>query len=111
MSNTLVLTDHFNYFLYDVPTDMRKSFSGLEGIVKKNLQREMNEQDVYVFLNKALTHIKIFIYSKRKFTLIYERLHKGTFKIPSTAPQKSTTQLSANELLMIIRGIHLNSWK
>ncbi|SRR6266496_909144 len=111
MSNILVLTDHFNYYLYEAPTDMRKSFAGLEGIVKKSLKREMNEQDVYVFLNKALTHIKIFSYSKRKFTLIYERLHKGTFKIPHTTSKKATLQLSANELLMIIKGIHLNGLK
>ena|ERR1700730_4472892 len=111
MSNILVLTDHFNYFLYEAPTDMRKSFNGLEGIVKKSLKREMNEQDVYVFLNKQLTHIKIFSYSKRKFTLIYEKLHKGTFKISRTADKKGTVQLMANELLMVIRGIHLDATK
>jgi hypothetical protein len=55
-----------------------KSFAGLEGIVKKILKREMNEQDMYVFLNRQLTHIKIFGFSKRKFTLIYEKLRKPT---------------------------------
>jgi hypothetical protein len=111
MSSMFLFTDHHKYFLYEAPTDMRKSFAGLEGIVKKILKREMNEQDMYVFLNRQLTHIKIFGFSKRKFTLIYEKLHKGTFKTPSTGTKKGTIQLSANELLMIVRGIHLGSSK
>ena len=111
MSSLILFTDHHNYFLYEAPTDMRKSFAGLEGIVKKTLKREMNEQDMYVFLNRQLTHIKILGYSKRKFTLIYEKLHKGTFKTPSVTGKKGTVQLSANELLMIIRALHLNNVK
>jgi transposase len=111
MSSLFLFTDHHHYFLYEAPTDMRKSFAGLEGIVKKMLNREMNEQDMYVFLNRQLTHIKILGYSKRKFSLIYEKLHKGTFKTPYTSDKKGTIQLSANELLMIIRGIHLNNGK
>ncbi len=33
---------------------MNKSFNGLEGLVKEKLKREMNEQDMFVFLNKQL---------------------------------------------------------
>ncbi len=40
----------------------------------------MNEQDMFVFFNKHMTHIKIFGYTKRKYSLIYERLHRGTSK-------------------------------
>jgi hypothetical protein len=90
---------------------MNKSFSGLEGLVKRELKREMNEKDVYVFLNRQLTHIKIFSYSKRKFTLVYEKLHRGTFKIKHTGNNKTAIQLSANELIKIIRGIHLGDPK
>ena len=110
MSNMFLFTDHYNYFLYEAPTNMNKSFAGLEGIVKKILKREMNEQDMYVFLNKQLTHIKIFGYSERKFTLIYERLHRGAFKI-TVNNKKGVLQLSANELLKIIRCIHLGESK
>lgn len=111
MSNILVLTDHYNYFLYEAGTDMRRSFSGLEGIVKNALKKEMNEKDVYVFLNKQLTHMKILIYEKRKYCLFYQRLHKGTFKSPATVSENGTIQLMANELLMMIRGIHLGETK
>jgi transposase len=107
MSNLFLFTDHYHYFLYQEPVNMNKSFNGLEGLIKKKLKREMNEQDMFVFFNKHLTHIKIFGYSKRKYSLIYERLHRGTFKVASSN-QKGAIEISANELLKIIRCIHLN---
>jgi len=47
------------YWLYHRPADVRRSFDGLSGIVTSELQLPMEVGDVFIFLNKRQTHIKL----------------------------------------------------
>jgi transposase len=47
------------YFLYQSPCDMRKSFDGLCGLVHSELKREATSGEVFVFLNRHRTHLKL----------------------------------------------------
>ena len=60
------LTSSHRYYLYDQPTDMRKSFDGLSGIVQGQLQRDPTNGSVYVFINKKRNRIKHLSYLKVK---------------------------------------------
>jgi transposase len=75
MSAIALLTDHHQYFLYTGSADMRKSIDGLCGIVYNELGRAVNYKDVFIFLNKRGTHIKLLLQEADGFTLLYRRRH------------------------------------
>lgn len=111
MSNLALFSDYYNYFLYAGRASMRKSFDGLSGIVLNELGKKVNDRDVFIFLNKGLTHIKVLLYEADGFTLFYRRLHKGRFTLPSAAASNGSIQLTATDLLSILQGLNLHQYK
>ena len=53
------LSDSDRFFLYPYPTDMRKSFYSLSGIVTEKMGKDVQEGDAFIFINKSLTNMKI----------------------------------------------------
>jgi len=52
--------DHsMHYYLYPYPADMRKSFYTLSGIVTNSMGRNVQSGDVFIFLSRNLTVIKL----------------------------------------------------
>jgi transposase len=111
MSAIALLTDYHAYYLYSGPADMRKSIDGLCGIVYNELGRAINHKDVFIFLNKRGTHIKLLLQEADGFTLLYRRLHKGRFVMPAAAEGEGAIQLSAVDLLSMLSGLHLHRSK
>lgn len=111
MSAIALLTDHHQYFLYAGVADMRKSIDGLCGIVQNELGREVNLKDVFIFLNKRGTHIKLLLQEADGFTLLYRRLHKGRFILPDFKEGAASLQMSATELLSMLSGLQLHKSK
>lgn len=111
MSAIALLTDHHFYYLYKSAADMRKSIDGLCGIVYNELGREVNHKDVFIFLNKRGTHIKLLLQEADGFTLLYRRLHKGRFMMPDISEGEGTIQMRATDLLSMLSGLHLHRSK
>ncbi|MBO4333220.1 MAG: IS66 family transposase [Paludibacteraceae bacterium] len=53
------LNDSLRYFLYSEPTDMRKSFHTLAGIVRNAMGQNPCDGSVYIFLNRPRNRIKL----------------------------------------------------
>ena len=111
MSAIVLLTDYHSYYLYSSHTDKRKSIDGLCGIVYNELGKGVNNKDVFIFLNKRGTHIKLLLHEADGFTLLYRRLHKGRFLMPAVAGEEAAMQLSATDLLSMLSGLHLHRSK
>lgn len=47
------LSDNMRYMLYNQPTDMRKSYHTLSGIVSNVLGCDPCNGDVYIFINRS----------------------------------------------------------
>lgn len=86
------------------PCDMRKSFNGLSGLVINELKRSPISGEVFVFLNKRRTHLKLLHWEAGGFVLYYKRLEKGTFTPPTT---QENGQISWPELVLMIEGIEV----
>ena len=56
---------------------MRKSFDALSGLVRNELQREPTSGEVYVFVNRSRTCIKLLHWESGGFVLYYKRLEQG----------------------------------
>ena len=111
MSSIVLFSDQYNYYLYAGRADMRKSFDGLTGIVVNELGRQINTRDVFIFLNKERTHIKVLLYEADGFTLFYRRLHKGRFTLPAATSEGGSIQLSATHLISLLQRLHLHTVK
>jgi transposase len=59
--------------------DMHKGFDGLAGIVRNHLKQDPQTGDVFVFLNKSKTHIKLLYWDGDGFAIFYKRLEQGRF--------------------------------
>lgn len=92
------------YYLYQEPTDMRKSFDSLCGLVSSGLGRDPLSGEVFVFINRRRTHIKLLVWDRSGFVLYYKRLEEGTFELPSQAGP-----LTWQQLLLILEGVSLKS--
>lgn len=92
------------YLLYRQPCDMRKSFDALSGIVSQELNRSAISGEVFIFLNKRRSHLKMLHWESGGFVLYYKRLEKGTFT-PPLLEQDGT--ISWPDLVLMIEGIQV----
>ena len=74
------LTERHRYFLYRSATDMRKGFDGLSGVVRNDLGMDPLSGDVFIFLNRRRTHMKLLVWEDSGFVVYYKRLERGRFE-------------------------------
>ena len=103
------LGSSLRFQLYSNPTDMRKSFDGLCGIVQNLLNQSPSNGDVYVFINKPRNKIKLLHWSGNSFILYYKRLESGTFEHPQYDIESGSYQLSYSQIVMLIDGISIKN--
>lgn len=99
------LNAHQRYFLFHEAVDMRKSFDGLSGIVTGQMGKDVCSGDVYIFLGRDLTKIKLLVWETGGFVLYYKRLEAGTFALPQSG--KGSISLSYSELCLLIEGVEV----
>lgn len=99
------LSSSHRYYLYRGVCDMRKSFNGLSGLVRSELGRDPTSGDVFVFLNRRRTLMKLLHWEAGGYVLYYKRLEEGTFTPP--VPQDDQTLLRWPELVLMVEGIQV----
>ncbi|MBK8506717.1 MAG: IS66 family insertion sequence element accessory protein TnpB [Saprospiraceae bacterium] len=60
------------YYLYRKPTDMRKSFNGLGGVVNNEMGKDLLSGDGFIFLNKRRTLIKVLVWDRTGYVIYYK---------------------------------------
>lgn len=97
---------------------MRKGFNGLGGLVNDFFDHPLMSGDVFIFLNRRRTHIKLLMWDATGFAIYYKRLEAGTFEMPKNNSQNnntftntSTIELRWSELVLLLEGIEIKSIK
>ena len=103
------LTDSQKFYFYTKPTDMRKSFNGLSGLVRTGFQKNPLSGEVFIFINKKRNMMKILHWQQGGFMLYFKRLEKGTFEIPKHKKNRDEITISYTKLAMIISGISVKN--
>lgn len=98
------LSSSHSYHLYRKPCDMRKSFDALSGLVRNELGKDPANGEVFVFLNRPRSCIKMLHWESGGFVLYYKRLEKGTFSPPGIQENKP---LRWPELVLMVEGIQV----
>lgn len=96
-------------FLYCLPADMRKGFNGLGGLATNKLGQNPLSGDIFIFVNRARTMIKILVWDQTGFAIWYKRLEQGTFEIPQIEKTQNSIEISRQKLMLILEGISLKS--
>ena len=99
------LHDKLKYFLYPAPVDMRMSFYTLSGIVKSIMKRDIKNGDVFIFINRTMTTMKILHLEHGGLVLYYKKLDEGTFRLPTLTNETNSQQLTWDELMKICLNI------
>lgn len=105
------ISDKCRYLLYSSDTDMRKSFHGLAAIVRYQMQCDVLNGDIYIFISKHRNAIKLLRFESDGFAIYYKRLEKGTYEIPTHDHKSHSITVSDNELIFILKGVALKRIK
>lgn len=101
----LTLHDTLKFELYLHPTDMRKSFDSLCGIIQSDLNDNPTSGTAYLFLNKLRNKVKILHWRTGGFILYYKRLEKSTFELPKYEQSVKSIILDYPQLVLFFDGI------
>lgn len=106
----LHLSANCNYYLYRGNTDMRKGFDSLSGLVSSQMQLNVLNGSVFIFLNRKHNQVKLLLWEGDGFALYYKRLEKGTFEMPlNDGNNHESLSISSEQLQLILQGISLKS--
>ena len=94
-------------FFCNKPTDMRKSFNGLENLVRDVLQEDPFTGHLFVFINKSRNRVKILFWDSDGYCLFYKKLSHGTFCNRHSELSSSKT-IETGVLYMILGGIDIS---
>ncbi len=61
--------------------------------------------DVFIFLGKDLSKIKLLVWEQGGFVLYYKRLEAGTFALPK--PAQGGIALTYSELCLLLEGVEV----
>lgn len=90
------------------PVDLRKGFEGLAAATRSLIGADPLNGHVFCFLNRRKNRIKLLIWDRTGYLLLYKRLERGRFALP-TEPQfgKRHIEVDAGELGLMLEGFDL----
>ena len=97
------------FHLYSQPTDMRKSFDGLSGLIQNRLERNPCNGDVFIFINRRRDKMKLLHWQGISFTLYYKRLEEGTFELPGYDIEAGSIVLNYAQIVMLVDGLTIKN--
>jgi transposase len=101
----LTLSENIRYYIYLDNTDMRKGFDSLSGIVSSQMNFNPLSSDVYIFINRRRTQMKLLHWEGDGFSLYYKRLERGTYELPEGGQNECSLCVSVTYLEKIFRGV------
>jgi transposase len=99
------LTSAMQYYLYSYPADMRRSFYTLSGMVTNLMGGNVQNGEVYIFINRPCTSMKILHMECGGLVIYHMKLESGRFKLPVFDQTTNTFQTSWQDLMMIAQGV------
>lgn len=105
------LNDTMRYFLCPGKTDMRKGMNSLCGVIHDKMGYDVRLGDVFIFINRQRTTMKLLHAEDGSLVLYIKRLEEGTFRLPEYDQQSKSYPMEWRELVMMVEGINNGSAK
>jgi transposase len=91
-------------FLVTGPTDMRKSFNGLAGIIRDRLKSDPMSRDLFFFCNRAKNRLKVLVCDESGMWVLAKRLDRGTFAWPGVEDEVPKVEYRQDQLALLLGG-------
>ena len=96
---------HAHIWLCTRPADMRKSYTGLIGLVRNQMNQDPLSGHYFVFVNRRKTMMKVLYFEPTGFCIWSKRLEQGQFRIGNVS--SGQRGLSWTDLQLIIDGLEV----
>ena len=108
----LQLNDATPIYLFTAPTDMRKSFNGLSGLISLHFgAASVTNGSLFVFINRRRDRMKVMSFDGDGLVIWYKRLEEGRYQLPTNRTDRGDVQIDARQLRLILDGVDLSSVK
>src|SRR5437868_9526191 len=87
------------------PQDMRRSFDRLAEVVRTQMGEEPQSGALFVFVGKRPTLVKVLWWERNGYCLLYKRLHRAFFVVPSTEEGARAIRIDATALKQLLTKI------
>ncbi len=103
----LNFSNDIKIYAYTPPTDMRKGFNGLSGIVREEFQADPADGSLFIFINRRRDRMKLLHFAEGGFWLYYRLLEAGTFEELKPRDGSCRLQIDTTQLAMLLSGVSL----
>ena len=101
----LTFPSNVRLYLATSPTDLRKGFDGLSTLVESELGLSPLRGDLFIFLNRRATQVRILFWDRDGYCVLGKRLEQGTFRRVRAADGGAGVEIDAGEFAMLLEGI------
>lgn len=104
----LTLPSSVRIYVASEPTDLRRGFDGLAAATRSVIGQSPLSGHLFVFLNRRRNRVKILVWDRTGYLLLYKRLERGTFELPTVPrPGVRHVEVDSAELGLMLEGLDL----
>lgn len=108
----LTLPASVRIFVAAEPVDLRRGHDGLAAATRSLIRQDPLSGHLFVFLNRRRNRVKILVWDRTGYLLLYKRLERGTFRLSGTpTPGERHVEMDAGELGLLLEGLELSGAK
>jgi transposase len=93
-------------YLASGATDLRRSIDGLSAAVRDRLALDPLSGHLFLFRNRRGDRLKILVWDRSGFWVLYKRLERGTFSWP-TEGTDHPVEMRSTDLSLLLSGMDL----
>ncbi len=102
----LSLPPSVRIYLSPGASDLRRSMDGLAALVRDRLGLDPLSGHLFLFRNRAGDRLKVLVWDRSGFWVLYKRLERGTFAWPQTDDQ-AVVEMRSSELQLLLSGVEV----
>lgn len=88
--------------------DLRRGFDGLAAAVRSVIREDPLSGHLFVFTNRRRNRVKVLVWDRTGYLLLYKRLERGTFHLAmEPVAGHRHVELDAGELGLMLEGVDL----
>lgn len=103
----LTLPPTVRVFVATGATDLRRSVDGLSAIVQRRFGMDPLSGHLFLFRNRRGDRLKILVWDRSGFWVLYKRLERGTFAWPEVTADEPV-ELRTAEFMLLLTGVDVS---
>jgi len=97
-------TRNVSVFACPMPTDMRKGYTGLFGLVRDVLSQDPLNGHLFLFVARNRKSAKVLLYDGTGLCIYAKRLQEGLFVAPWERGGEGAVRMTHSELMLFLEG-------